>query len=102
MFLNVGKANGKHVVPADWVKEATVPDEGYEPIAPGETLGYQYQWWTFADSDAYAAMGLHHQYIYVDSANDMVIVKITYTAEPVGRDEENLQLFGQITQRLGG
>jgi CubicO group peptidase (beta-lactamase class C family) len=102
MFLNGGLANGKQVVPADWVAAATVPDAGYEPIAPGETLGYQYQWWTFADSDAYAALGLHHQFIYIDPASDMVIVKITHTAEPVGRDAENLELFAQITARLGG
>lgn len=102
MFLNGGMANGVQVVPAEWVREATVADEGYEPIAPGAPLGYQYQWWTFADSDAYAALGLHHQYIYVDPASDMVIVKITHSAEPVGRDEENLALFAQIRQRLGG
>lgn len=102
MFLNGGVANGRQVVPADWVREATVADEGYEPIAPGEPLGYQYQWWTFAGSDAYAALGLHHQYIYVDPASDMVIVKITHSAEPVGRDAENLGLFEQIARRLGG
>ena len=102
MFLNGGEANGKQVVSAEWVREATVPDEGYEPFAPGAPLGYQYQWWTFAESDAYAALGLHHQFIYVDPASDMVIVKITHTAEPVGRDEENLELFAQIRQRLGG
>ncbi len=102
MFLNGGKANGKQVVPADWVEEATVPDEGYEPVAEGAPQGYQYQWWTFPDSDAYAALGLHHQFIYIDPANDMVIVKASHTAEPVGRDEENLQLFEQITAKLGG
>ncbi len=100
MFLNGGKANGKQVVPAEWVKEATVPDEGYEPVAPGEPVGYQYQWWTFPGTDAYSAMGLHHQFIYVDPANDMVIVKASHTAEPVGRDEENLALFAQIAKRL--
>jgi CubicO group peptidase (beta-lactamase class C family) len=100
MFLNGGVANGKQVVPADWVKQATVPDEGYEPVAPGAPLGYQYQWWTFAGSDAYSALGLHHQFIYVDPANDMVIVKVSYTPEPVGRDKENLELFAQIAQRL--
>jgi CubicO group peptidase (beta-lactamase class C family) len=100
MFLNGGMANGKQVVPADWVRQATVPDEGYEPVAPGEPLGYQYQWWTFAGSDAYAAMGLHHQFIYIDPTNDLVIVKITHSAEPVGRDKENLELFAQITERL--
>jgi CubicO group peptidase (beta-lactamase class C family) len=100
MFLNGGVANGKQVVPADWVQQATVPDEGYEPVAPGEPLGYQYQWWTFAGSDTYAALGLHHQFIYVDPANDMVIVKASYTAEPVGRDKENIELFAQIAERL--
>lgn len=102
MFLNGGMANGRQVVPADWVREATVPDDGYEPVAPDEPFGYQYQWWTFTDSDAYAALGLHHQYIYIDPASDMVIVKVSHTAEPVGRDEENLQFFAQITERLGG
>lgn len=100
MFLNGGVANGKQVVPADWVQQATVPDEGYEPVAPGEPLGYQYQWWTFAGSDAYSALGLHHQFVYVDPANDMVIVKASYTAEPVGRDKENIEIFAQIAERL--
>ena len=102
MFLNGGIANGKQVVPQAWVKEATVPDEGYEPTAPNEPFGYQYQWWTFPNSDVYSAIGLHHQFIYVDPANDMVIVKTSHTAEPVGRDEENTQFFAQIAQRLGG
>lgn len=102
MFLNGGKANGKQVLSEEWVREATVPDEGYEPTAAGEPLGYQYQWWTVAGSDAYSAIGLHHQFIYVDPANDLVIVKASHTAEPVGRDEENFELFRQITERLGG
>lgn len=100
MFLNGGMANGKQVVPAEWVRESTVPDEGYEPTAPGEDLGYQYQWWTFPDSDAYAAIGLHHQFIYVDPTNDTVIVKINHTPEPVGREAENIAFFRQVSQML--
>lgn len=102
MFLNGGMANGEQVVPAEWVKEATVPDEGYEPVAPNAPVGYQYQWWTYPYSDAYAARGLHHQYIHIDPSNNMVIVKVSHTAEPVGRDEENMQLFKQIAERAGG
>lgn len=102
MFLNGGMANGRQVLSAEWVAEATIPDEGYEPTAEGEPLGYQYQWWTFAGSDAYSAIGLHHQFIYIDPTNEMVIVKASHTAEPVGRDAENLELFRQITERLGG
>ena len=100
MFLNGGMANGKQVVPADWVRESTVPDDGYEPTAPGEPLGYQYQWWTFPGSDAYSAIGLHHQFIYVDPRNDLVIVKINHTAEPVGREAENVDFFRQVAAQL--
>jgi CubicO group peptidase (beta-lactamase class C family) len=100
MFLNGGVANGKQVVPTDWVKEATVPDDGYEPTGPGEDIGYQYQWWTFPDTDAYAAMGLHHQFIYIDPASNVVIVKASHTDQPVGRDEENIEFFKQIIARV--
>jgi CubicO group peptidase (beta-lactamase class C family) len=100
MFLNGGVANGKQVVPADWVKESTTPDEGYEPAGPDEFFGYQYQWWTFPDSNAYAAIGLHHQFIYVDPTNDIVIVKINHTPEPVGREAENVSFFKEITASL--
>ena len=100
MFLQDGMANGKQVVPAEWVREATVPDDGYEPTEPGAPVGYQYQWWTDARSDVFMALGLHHQFIRVDPTNQIVIVKISHTTEPVGRDEENEELFAQITARL--
>lgn len=100
MFLNEGKSNGKQVVSADWVKEATVPSEGNEPAGPEEQLGYQYQWWTFPESDAYSALGLFHQYIYVDPTNNLVIMKATASPDPVGHDEPNLALFKQITGKL--
>ena len=100
MFLNQGKSNGNQVVSADWVKEATVPSEGNEPAGPEEKLGYQYQWWTFPESDAYSALGLFHQYIYVDPANNLVIMKATASPDPVGHDEPNLALFKQITGKL--
>ena len=100
MFLNNGRVGDTQVVSSDWVKEATVPEEGSEPAGPGEEFGYQYQWWTVPGSDAYSAIGLYHQYIYVDPANNLVIAKASHTAEPVGHDKENLELFRQITERL--
>nr|WP_094462962.1 serine hydrolase [Pannonibacter phragmitetus] len=100
MFLNQGKSNGNQVVSADWVKEATVPSEGNEPAGPEEKLGYQYQWWTFPENDAYSALGLFHQYIYVDPTNNLVIMKATASPDPVGHDEPNLALFKQITEKL--
>jgi CubicO group peptidase (beta-lactamase class C family) len=100
MMLDHGMANGKQVVPPDWVREATVPDKGYEPIAEGEALGYQYQWWTLSNSDAYLAIGLHNQFIYVDPKNNTVIVKLSYTPGPLGWEAENIAFFRKVSAML--
>lgn len=77
MMLNGGRANGTQVVPAAWVTQSTVP-QGTEPAAPDRVQGYQYQWWTLPDSDAYMAKGVHGQFIWVDPASRTVIVKLSY------------------------
>ncbi len=99
MILQGGTANGTEVVPADWVTEMTVPGEGYEPTAEGESQGYGYQWWTYT-GNAFTALGLYHQYIWISPDDDLVIVKVSATPEPVGRDAENEALFAQIAERL--
>lgn len=77
MILHEGKINGQQLVSSAWVREATRP-QGTEPIAPGATRGYQYQWWTFTDSEAFAAMGLQGQFTYIDPATNTVVVKLSY------------------------
>jgi CubicO group peptidase (beta-lactamase class C family) len=96
MILNGGKANGRQVVPAEWVAAATVPDEGYEPTSPGANRGYQYQWWTLPRSNAFLAVGLHNQYIYIDPDNDLVIVKLSYG----GGEEGVIERFEHIGRLL--
>ena len=100
MMLNKGVANGKQVVPAGWVTESTVPDKGYEPTAEGAPFGYQYQWWTVPGSDAYMAIGLHHQYTYIDPKNKTVIVKLSHTAVPIGLGKEHLAFFRKLSDTL--
>jgi CubicO group peptidase (beta-lactamase class C family) len=78
MMLNNGKANGRQLLPEAWVGQSTVPDKGNEPIYPGSDLGYQYQWWTLTDSDAYLALGLQGQYIYIDPSTGTVVVKLSH------------------------
>lgn len=99
MILDGGLANGQQVLPADWVTEMTVPAPGFEENEEGSDRGYGYQWWTFED-DTFAALGLYHQYIWIAPKDHLVIVKVTATPEPVGRDAENEALFAQITERL--
>jgi CubicO group peptidase (beta-lactamase class C family) len=85
MMLHNGEANGQQILPHAWVSESTIPDKSNEPIAPGFSLGYQYQWWTLTDSDAYIAIGLQGQYIYIDPASNTVVVKLSYF--PPGEEE---------------
>ncbi len=71
MMLNDGKANGRQIIPARWVRESTRPAAGTGP-------GYGYQWWMAGSPGAYQAVGLQGQYIYVDPGSRTVIVKLSY------------------------
>jgi hypothetical protein len=74
MMLDGGVANGRRIVPEQWVREST------EPRHPEDNRrgGYGLQWWTMGDSDAYSAVGLQGQYIYVDPPSRTVVVKLSY------------------------
>ena len=98
MFLNGGIADGKQVVPNDWVNQAT--GGGHEPIAPGAPTGYQYQWWTIPNSKAFMAVGLHHQFIYIDPDTRTVIVKLSATPKPVGDQPEHLAFFRAVVAKF--
>ncbi len=76
LMLNEGSINGKQIVSPEWVKlsTASVGPEN-DKYGPG---GYGYQWWTVANSDAYSAIGLQGQYIFVDPATKTVVVKLSY------------------------
>jgi CubicO group peptidase (beta-lactamase class C family) len=74
MMLDGGVANGRRIVSEDWVRESTRPSHG-ETNGRG---GYGLQWWTIRDSDAYAAIGLQGQYVYIDPATRTVVVKLSY------------------------
>lgn len=98
MMLDEGQANGSQVVSADWVAASTVSDPGYERIADEATIGYQYQWWTFPDREAYSAIGINNQYVYIDPQSQTVIVKLSHTPDAAGWADDTLVFFEQISQ----
>jgi len=100
MMLNKGMANGKQVVPAAWIREATVPENENKSVAEAGPLGYKYQWWTLPGSDAYLAIGLHNQFIYIDPENNTVIVKLSHTPDPLGWESANIAFFQKISSML--
>jgi CubicO group peptidase (beta-lactamase class C family) len=74
MVLDGGVANGKRIVSAEWIADSTQPN-GPEDNRFG---GYGLQWWTMGSSDAFAAIGLQGQYVYIDPASRTVVVKLSY------------------------
>lgn len=74
MVLDGGVANGKRIVSEDWIRASTQPT-AEESAGRG---GYGLQWWTMGGSDAFAAIGLQGQYIYIDPATRTVVVKLSY------------------------
>lgn len=73
MVLDGGRANGRQIVPEEWLREATHPAMG-----EGAQGGYGFQWWTVPASDAFYALGLEGQFIYIDPASRTVVVKLSY------------------------
>lgn len=74
MVLNGGLADGRRIVSEDWIQESTLPTGGEDQ----RRGGYGLQWWTMGESDAFSAIGLQGQYIYIDPESNTVIVKLSY------------------------
>jgi CubicO group peptidase (beta-lactamase class C family) len=74
MVLDGGVANGTRLVSADWIAQSTRPSGGEDQ----RRGGYGLQWWTMGDSEAFSAIGLQGQYIYIDPATRTVVVKLSY------------------------
>jgi CubicO group peptidase (beta-lactamase class C family) len=77
LMEHAGSAHGEQILPAQWVADSTAP-RAAEPVASGSPLGYRYQWWTVVGTDAYLALGLQGQFIYVDPPSHTVVVKLSY------------------------
>lgn len=74
MVLDGGVADGRRVVSQEWIEASTRP-VGEEDQQRG---GYGLQWWTIGDSEAFTALGLQGQYVYIDPATRTVVVKLSY------------------------
>lgn len=115
MMLDQGKFNGRQVLPADWVRQATTitsnADAGAPPVtadvtSPFARSGYGFQVWTLDDTGAYMALGLQGQFIYIHPATRTVIVKLSYFPPEGSPDgdralEETLAYFKTLVNWRG-
>jgi CubicO group peptidase (beta-lactamase class C family) len=79
LYLRHGEWNGQPIVSAQWVENATRTH-----TETGGDLGYGYQWWTYPSLEAYTALGLGGQTIFVIPELDLIVVT---TAEMNNHDE---------------
>lgn len=71
LYLHQGNWQGRQLVPRSWVGLSTrVDTTGNSPWY------YQYQWWLPSKEGDFMAHGLLGQYIYVNPARDLVMVRL--------------------------
>jgi CubicO group peptidase (beta-lactamase class C family) len=105
LFLNGGMREGEQIVPSAWVEASTRPTARH--LEPGEnpasfwTFGYGYKWWVPEDpQDEFLAIGIWGQYIYVDRAREVVIVKTSADYDFDTRDHESVEVFRAIASHF--
>jgi CubicO group peptidase (beta-lactamase class C family) len=82
-ILGGAVVDGKSIVPADWLGEATSKQAD---IGTPEK-GYGFQWWTY-DDGSYAAQGIFGQGIFIDPKRQLVIA--TNSNWPKATDENTV------------
>lgn len=71
LYLNKGNWNGVQIVSKKWVEESTVADTGLNDVNY-----YKYQWWLPTQNGDFMAEGILGQYIYVNPAKSLIIVRL--------------------------
>jgi CubicO group peptidase (beta-lactamase class C family) len=109
LMANDGAVDGKQVVPRDWVRRARgtdLPQLAVGALGPSgySHYGYANQWWTLGHSsfDAFTGVGVHGQYLFVDPAAGVVIVKCSAwpTQDDEPRDRETIAALRRIADHF--
>ncbi len=109
LMANDGVALGRQVVPRDWVRRSwgsPVPHLAVGSLGPSgyPHYGYANQWWTLGDetSSAFTGLGVHGQYLFVDPAAEVVIVKCSAwpTQDDERRDAETVAAFRRVADHF--
>jgi len=77
-MLHGGVIDGEATLPIGWMDEASTPK-----IVDGETVEYGYMLWPLRDQ-AYAAVGIFGQFVYVNPRKDLVVAIWSAQSKPVG------------------
>jgi CubicO group peptidase (beta-lactamase class C family) len=109
LMADDGMVAGQQIVPRDWVRRSRgsdLPQLGVGALGPSgyDHYGYANQWWTLGDSafQAFTGVGIHGQYLFVDPAADVVIVKCSAwpTQDDERRDRETITALRRIADHF--
>ena len=103
-----GVANGRQIVSPDWVRDTATgtPAGAWSPGKLAEWLpggSYRNKWYQRrAGSDAFFALGIHGQWLYVDPDSEMVVAKFSSQPVAVCNDTKrlNLALFDALAKMM--
>ncbi len=80
IFLHNGAWNGNPILPEEWVRESTTPEDAWKiPSLSGLSLYYKYHWWGFENADGtydFMALGRYGQVVYVAPRRNVVVVRL--------------------------
>ena len=73
LYADSGRVAGRQILPQDWVTTSSQPD-----TSSGGVQYYKYQWWMLPGTGPhnFFAQGILGQYIYVEPAKKLVIVRM--------------------------
>ena len=109
LMVDGGKAGDRQIVPLEWVRRSRGSELPHLAVGalgdaePGH-YGYANQWWTLGESafHAFTGLGVHGQFLFVDPAAEVVIVKCSAwpTEEDHDRDRETITAMRRIADHF--
>jgi CubicO group peptidase (beta-lactamase class C family) len=109
LMADDGVVGSRRLVPRDWVRRSRGSDLaqlGVGALGPSgyDHYGYANQWWTLGHGshDAFTALGVHGQYLFVDPSAEVVIVKCSAwpTEDDESRDRETITALRRIADHF--
>ena len=104
LLANYGVLDGKEIIPTEWVKAATRPEQAYLRVGAATTMnGYGYQTWlTSREHSRFAALGYAGQAIFIDPQLKLVVVHTAVWADIEDRAERGAQfkLWQHLLEKL--
>jgi CubicO group peptidase (beta-lactamase class C family) len=106
LMLDDGRVAGEQVVPAAWVRRSrgsSLPQLAVGALGASgyPHYGYANHWWTLGDG-VFTALGVHGQYLFVDPAAGLVVVKCSAwpTQDDPRRDAETVAALRALARHI--